>query len=219
MNTFASFSDPIRGNETLRKIASVKTFPAKTVILNEDDQGGAVYFILEGQVNITGYSSRGREIWYSRLGPGQIFGEMAALTDGVRTASVVATEATTTAIVSKSDFLALLEKNPDISLWMMRELVSRLDQTTHQLYARVALNMSTRICIIILERCADEADEDGAYLVKPNLVLAQLARQLNTDRENISRTISDLVKDGVLRRDGRRLYVTNMAALEKKADE
>ncbi len=219
INRFSSFSDPIRSNETLRKIAVFKTFEAKTTIINEDDQGGAVYFILEGQVNITGYSSRGREIWYSKLGPGQTFGEMAALTGGVRSASVVAAKETKTAIVSKVDFLALLENHPDISLWLMRELVFRLDKTTTQLYERVALNMTTRMCAKILSQCAEWPEPNGEYAIFPNLVLAQTARQLNTDRENISRAISDLVKDGVLRRDGRRLFVLNKAALEARVED
>ena len=218
-NKFSSFSDPIRSNETLREMAAFKTFDAKTTIINEDDQGGSVYFILEGQVNITGYSSRGREIWYSKLGPGQTFGEMAALTDGVRSASVVAAKDTQTAIVSKADFLRLLENHPDISLWLMRELVFRLDKTTTQLYERVALNMTTRMCSKILDQCAEWPEPNGEYAVFPNLVLAQTARQLNTDRENISRAISDLVKDGILRRDGRKLFVINKDALEARLED
>lgn len=216
---FFKFSDPIRSNVALRKMAVFKTFAAKTMIINEDDQGGAVYFILDGQVNITGYSSRGREIWYSKLGAGQTFGEMAALSGGARSASVVAVEETKTAIVSKVDFLSLLEQNPDISLWLMRELVFRLDKTTQQLYERVALNMTARMCSKILTQCSEMPDANDEYPVFPNLVLAQIARQLNTDRENISRTISDLVKEGVLRRDGRKLFVTNMKALVARIDE
>ena len=215
---FSSFSNPIRSNVDLRKMSTFKTFAAKTTILNEDDKGGSVYFILDGQVNITGYSAKGREIWYSKLGAGQSFGEMAALSDGVRSASVVAVQETNTAIISKNDFLTLLEKNADIALWVMRELVFRLDQTTNQLYERVALNMTTRMCAKLLSLCAEWPDKNGEYPIFPNLVLAQTARQLNTDRENISRAISDLVKDGILRRDGRKLFVLNKAALEARIE-
>ena len=179
IDKFASFSDPIRSNETLRKIAILKAFEAKTTIINENDKGGSVYFILKGLVNITGYSSRGREIWYSKLGFGQSFGEMAALTDGVRSVSVVAEKDTITAIVSKKEFLSLLEKHTDISLWLMRELVFRLDKTTTQLYERVALNMTTRICLKLSSQCTEWPDANGEYPIFPNLVLAQTARQLN----------------------------------------
>ena len=217
--SFDSFCEPIRSNEALHSHAVYKTFDAKTTILNENDQGGAVYFILEGQVNVTGYSARGREIWYSKLGAGHIFGEMAALQDGLRTASVTAVEPTTTAIIPKAVFLSILEKYPEVSLWLLKELVQRLDNTTHQLYARVALNMSARLCAHVLVRCADRPNADGEYQVAPNLVLAQLARQLNTDRENISRAISDLVKDGVVRREGRQLFVINKTALENRTED
>ncbi len=218
-NLFDSFSEPIRSNEALQSHAVCKTYDAKTMIINEDDKGGSVYFILKGQVNVTGYSSRGREIWYGKLGPGHIFGEMAALRDGLRTASVIAAEETTTAIITKATFLSILEKHPDISLWLLKELAQRLDNTTNQLYERVALNMATRLCGHVLSRCAEEPGVNGEYKVSPNLVLAQLARQLNTDRENISRAISDLVKDGIVRRDGRQLFVLSRTALENRTEE
>jgi len=218
-NLFDSFSEPIRSNEALQSHAVYKTFEAKTTIINEDDLGESVYFILNGQVNVTGYSSRGREIWYGKLGAGQIFGEMAALQDGLRTASVIAAEKTKTAIITKATFLSILKNHPDISMWLLKELAQRLDNTTHQLYERVALNMATRLCGHVLSRCADTTNSAGEYLVMPNLILAQLARQLNTDRENISRAISDLVKDRIVRREGRQLFVLNKTALKNRSEE
>ena len=218
-NIFHRFAPPIRDNESLRTTANIKTYDAKTTILHENDPGGSVYFILEGKVNITGYSASGREIWYSKLEAGDIFGEMAALQGGLRTASVIAATATTTAIISNAEFLSLLQNNADMSLWLLRELVQRLDETTKQLYERVALNMTTRMCVQLLERCSTFTNFEGEYEVKPRLVLAQLARQLNTDRENVSRAISELVKEGVLRRDGRDIFILDKHALEAKAQE
>ncbi len=215
---FINFSEPIRSSEALRKACVFKSFAAKEIILNEDDPGGSVYFILSGLVNITGFSARGREIWFNRLGPGEIFGEMALLLDGYRTASVVAVEPTETAILSNTAFLDLLAENADISLWLLRELAKRLEQTTHKLYERVALNLSERLCVYLLEHCSGKPQPDGSYKITPPIVVAQLARQLNTDRENISRAISELAKEGIVRRDGRELYVLNPDRLEEKID-
>lgn len=212
-DSFIAFSDPIRNNQSLRDLASFKTFAPKTVILNEKDQGGSVYFILDGVVKVTSYSAKGREIWYTKLSDGHIFGEMAALTKGTRTASIVAVEETTTAIISKANFLSVLQNDSDVSMWLLQVLASRLDETSTRLYERVALNITTRICTRLLEYCEGDANRDGEYPITPPLVLAQLARQLNTDRENISRAISDLVRDNILRRDGKTLIVTNYEAL------
>ncbi len=215
---FSNFSEPLRSSQALRDAVVFKNFDAKEMILNEDDPGGSVFFILDGLVNVTGYSARGREIWFSRIGAGKIFGEMAILLDGYRTASVVAVEPTQTAILSRTAFLKLLEENADISLWLLRELAKRLEQTTHKLYERVALNLSERLCAYLLEQCGEEPDADGNWKITPPIVVAQLARQLNTDRENISRAISDLAKDGIVKRDGRDLYVLNRNRLEDRID-
>lgn len=212
-NSFTAFSDPIRNNQSLHGLAVYKTFAPKTVILNEKDAGGSVYFILNGLVKVTSYSVKGREIWYTKLSSGHIFGEMSALTKGTRTASIIAVEETRTAIISKSDFLSVLRDNADISMWLLQVLATRLDDTSTRLYERVALNITTRICTRLLEHCPDTPDPHGEYTINPPLILAQLARQLNTDRENISRAISDLIRENVLRREGKNLIITNHTAL------
>lgn len=217
-NLFTAFDKAIQLDEKLHKSCMYKTYPPDALILGEQDNSGSVYFILDGEVNVTGYSAHGREIWYSQLASGHLFGEMSALLSGMRTANVVTLTETRLAILSKSDFLSFLARNSDFSLWLLKELAQRLDTTTQQLYERIALNLSTRICVDFARRCAQEPNASGVYSLTPPPSPTKLAQTMNANRVNVSRVISDLIADSVLGRQGKAIVVLDREALIRRAE-
>lgn len=76
-----------------------KTFGAGETIVREGEQGDAAYIIVAGSCAIQKETPNGTETLMS-IGPGAVFGEMAILTEGPRTATVVATEPTTVLVVT-----------------------------------------------------------------------------------------------------------------------
>jgi CRP-like cAMP-binding protein len=218
-DTFAAFGDPIRNSVALKNAAVIKKFASKSMILSDKDKGGFVYFILEGAVDITSFSSSGREVWHNRLKAGQQFGEMSAITGALRSANVVTVTKTTTAMITQIEFIKLIENDPLICRWFLKDLADRLDKSTRQIYELVALNVPKRICAELVRRTKDMPDDEGEYPLSPSPVLAQMARQLNTDRETISRAISNLAKENLIKKKGRQITVTNKAALTKRALE
>jgi CRP-like cAMP-binding protein/tRNA A-37 threonylcarbamoyl transferase component Bud32 len=76
------------------------TFAKGTVIMREGDEGHAAYIIASGQCEVR-KTIGGVESVLKTLGPGEVFGEMAVLTEGPRTATVVATEDTTALVVTR----------------------------------------------------------------------------------------------------------------------
>jgi len=214
---FSAFGAPVRDSVALKKAATIKKFASKSMILSDKDKGGFVYFILEGSVDITSFSSSGREVWHNQLGAGQQFGEMSAITGALRSANVVATARTTTAVITQAEFIQLIENDPGLCLWFLRDLALRLDQSTRQIYELVAMNVPKRICAELVRRTKDTPDANNEYPLSPSPVLAQMARRLNTDRETISRAISSFAKEGLLRKDGRKITILNKAALVRRA--
>lgn len=93
---------------------------AGEVVVREGDPGDAAYIIVEGACEIRKESAHGPQT-LRHIGPGDVFGEMAILTRGPRTATVVATEATTLLVVTS----AVLEQElAALKPWMARLLES-----------------------------------------------------------------------------------------------
>lgn len=115
--------------KTVRSIADVaktRHFSAGDVIVREDSQSTMGFYILiEGSVKVT----RGDRV-LSEFGPGDYFGEIALLLDdSPRTATVTATSDVTVLVVTRWDFRALLETNPEIAVEVMGVLAQRLANT------------------------------------------------------------------------------------------
>ena len=106
--------------------AKVLTFKEGEPIIEEGNQRSIGFYVLgSGSAEVT----RGDTVVAS-YGPGDYFGEIALLTDDqARTATVAATSESEVLGLTKWDFRALLNSNPDIAVEVMAELARRLDET------------------------------------------------------------------------------------------
>jgi CRP/FNR family cyclic AMP-dependent transcriptional regulator len=101
--------------------ATVKSFDAGEKIFLEEDTGGDMFLVRSGRIDIITY---GTVLENVRLGG--IFGEMALIDDGPRSAAAIAAEASEVMSISKATFLALIREQPEFALHVMRMLTARL---------------------------------------------------------------------------------------------
>ena len=95
-------------------LAEVARFMAGVGIVKQGVIGDSFYVVLTGQAKVV---ANGRTL--NRLLPGSYFGEISLLDGGPRTASVVSETEMTLVMITQRDFLAMLTKNPDISISLL----------------------------------------------------------------------------------------------------
>jgi signal transduction histidine kinase len=118
--------------EELAKAAVEYSVPAGTIIVNEGDEGDAVYFIVEGSVDIIKLYEDGTERFLHSSGPGEPFGEMALLQEGGRTATIRAAEPLTVLKIGREPFLNVLGHSPILSVRILVRLTGRLRHSDQQ---------------------------------------------------------------------------------------
>lgn len=96
-------------------------FPAGRYIVRQGQVGTGFYLVVSGRVHV----QRGGEV-LNRLGPGEIFGELSLLDQMPRMAHVMAAEPSVCLGLASWDFTRLLERNPKITLAILREVARRL---------------------------------------------------------------------------------------------
>ncbi len=102
------------------------------ILYSENDLGSAAYLIETGQIEF--FSDRdGYEVIIARLGPGEMFGEMALLDDGKRWVSARAIKDTDLTVIEREHVIDRLEKMEPIVSLVFRVLVSRLRLMKQQL--------------------------------------------------------------------------------------
>jgi CRP-like cAMP-binding protein len=125
-------------SEQLAKVAAichVRTYSTQDVIVHQGDPSADVYVIHSGSVEIvlTGnqvtaetLAAPGPQAIVS-LGQGQVFGEMALIDSGPRSATVRCTaDATQLYVIARDDFIRLCEQDTDIGYKVMRNLAADL---------------------------------------------------------------------------------------------
>lgn len=97
-----------------------KSFHSGDVIVQEGERGDAAYILVEGSCEVSKDMPQGPQT-IKTIGPGDVFGEMAILTAGPRTATVTATEPTTVLVVTSR---VLEEEMAALKPWMATLLKS-----------------------------------------------------------------------------------------------
>jgi CRP-like cAMP-binding protein len=102
--------------------AEVLAFPAEATIIKEGDPADSLFLILSGKVKVYLAGPNGKKFVVDVRRAGQYVGEM-MLDDRPRSASVRTLEPSEFAVISRADFKALLLRNPEIALQVIRNLI------------------------------------------------------------------------------------------------
>jgi len=114
--------------EKVAELCREQTFNADDIVFREDDKSSELYLIQDGLVEITlSVPEPGTERSIVTLGNGQIFGEMALLDKGPRTASArCIADGTSLWVAKRADFISLCEKDTNIGFIVMRNIAADL---------------------------------------------------------------------------------------------
>ena len=176
-----------------------------------------VLFIVDGEAEVTLHAVSGREVSVRRLGPGDNFGDLAAVDGLPRSASVVALSELRLNALTRGDFLICLASSPDAGMWFARRMVSEVRRLTDKVFELSALSVQARLLCELL-RLARAADCVGASMVtiRPAPTHAVLASRIAAQREAVSRELQALAGRGLLRHDRRTLEFPDLEALERE---
>lgn len=165
-----------------------RIYPQGGVIFQEGDEGRDMYFVLAGRIRLEKKASRVRKV-LAELGPGEYFGEMAALLEAPRTATANAVEESDVAVIDGGTLRRLLRQNDEMSMFMMKEFAQRIRRTDalvddlSQWWLRlVAILYFTRSWPLSAERDP----------------VAEIAACSGRDPEEIRDVLSDLAQQGVI---------------------
>lgn len=112
--------------ELLAKRMLEREYASEQPIVTQDKGGEGFFVIVSGKAQAIRQRSDGVQVPVNMFGPTDFFGELALLDDGLRTASVIASEPTRCLVLTRWDFLnALRESGVDMAIVILEELAKR----------------------------------------------------------------------------------------------
>jgi len=211
---FASLG-PRERAEVLCRAAS---FAGGVLVVSFRDPSSDVYFVVSGRVRATVYSPGGREVTFRDLGAGEIFGDIAAIDGGPRSAEVHTLEPSVLAWLSAGDFRRLLRRYPEVAEALMRRLAHLVRSLSERVFELSTLAVNDRLHAELL-RLAAACGGSGRSAVIPELPTHQeLANRIGTHREAVTRELKRLEAAGLIERRGRALLMPDLARLRRMVE-
>lgn len=201
--------------ERLRAHALQKSFLHGSTIFSKGDPGGSLFVILEGQVKVVSFSSLGKNAVFNVLGAGDIFGEIAFLDGGERTADVTALTDCKLMVIERRDFLPLVHSRPDIAQKLIEILCARLRNTSRQVEEVMFLDLAARLARVLLR--LRPADGKGGQF-KLALTQSEIAQIIGASRESTNKQLREWEDKKWVRLERGALIVLSPGALALLTD-
>ena len=180
-------------------------------IYRAGEESDSLYIVSKGRVKIYRLSESGKEQLLRILNPGDFTGELALFSETIYEAYACAMEDTSICTVRRSDLQKLLLKYPSISLKVLAEFSSRLEQSEKQTTRFATEKVETRIALFLAE-CAD-SDSHDVEIILP-MSKKDLASYLGTTPETISRKFYELEDAGYIKqKSNKRIQILDMDSL------
>jgi CRP-like cAMP-binding protein len=191
---------------------------AKEWIIDYQDEGIDVFFVVSGVVRILIYAKSGREVILADMESGGFFGELAAIDGKPRSAGVLALTDAVMAAMPGPVFLETLRDHPDVSMRVLKLLAARVRALDNRVLEYSSLNVRQRVYAELL-RLARPLDHDGrSAVISPPPTHADVAARVSTHREGVAREMKRLERDGLLQRRRGALVLTDVPNLVQQLD-
>ena len=192
-----------------------RKFSAGEIVFNEGDACAGMYVVQSGSIRIFKTSAGGREQVLSIDGPGGSVAELPVFDGGNYPASVSAVEDATLLFISKQDFHALCLAHPQVALKVLRVVGARLRKLVGIIEELSFTTVRHRLAASLARMARREGTKvsGGIEITLPGSN-QELAAQIGTVRELVSRNLSRFQSEKLIQMDGRRVVITNLKALE-----
>ncbi len=200
--------------EALARVCAVRRYTDGELMMLEGDDRAPALFVLEGAVRVYRTNLEGREQTLIILRAGEGLNLPAAFAD-IRLApcSACAVGPTEALAIGLDDLEALARRWPGIALAFLRHLSNRLQHLTNLTYDLSLLSVRARLARFLLAQSREPEE------VPLRWTHAQIAARIGTVRVVVSRTLSALADEGLIRLNRQRIEIADPEALELMAEE
>lgn len=197
----------------------LQTLRKGTILFNEGDPLGRLYYIKDGYVKIYRLSEEGRETTSYLLGPGHVLGVRTLLTQEERTMHTA--EALTplkVITISRKECFENIVEHPEVLVDLIHVFADRLAYTEKKYESFVYASTSARVAIFLAD-CAKRfgTDKNGEIKIDLDLTHQRIAEFVGAFRETVTIALHRLEKEGTVKVNRGNVKVLNQKKLNEYA--
>lgn len=194
--------------ELLASILRVRKFPKGEVIFADGDEADGFFIVGQGKVKIYKLSPEGKERILHVIQPGNSFAEAAIFDDGCYPAFAETLVSTELLFFPKREFFELLHQHTQLAINMIAGLSRFLRLFTVQIEDLTFRDVPARLSRYLLD-----ISVEGSELITLPITKSQLASNLGTTSETLSRTFRKLADDEIIAVKGKQITLLDFDRL------
>jgi CRP/FNR family transcriptional regulator, cyclic AMP receptor protein len=192
----------------------------REVLFHAGDPGEGCYILREGVVKAAVVARDGQERLLAVLGSGSLIGELSLIDGRPRSATISALKPSRLLHLPASVFYRLADANPLVYREALKILARRLRETNESVVAQGTVPVVGRVAraFVTLAQGLGEERPGGRILIANKITQTDIAGMAGVARENASRAINDLLRDGILSREGSHYVIARLEELMDLAE-
>jgi len=178
------------------------SFDGGQAIFARGDAGRDIYLVTGGRVRLSVLTAEGRELSFAHAEAGQIFGEIAVLDGGVRTADATAVSKVTAMTLSKGGLTRLIEQRAVVREAVIKFLCNRVREADHQLEGIALYPIEVRLARFFLAAAKQKGELKPGARIVIDLPISQseLALLIGASRPKVNAALALLEDGGAIER-------------------
>jgi CRP-like cAMP-binding protein len=193
----------------LSKLGREKHVGKGEVLLFQEESVSHIGLVISGYFVATSCNENGTETWLGRFKSGDFFGHSAVFLGSKMQFEIKAENSAIIRLIPVSEIKSLIQDNPGLAIAFTKDLARRLEAMTLRLVESLTLSAKGRICAELMRMSKPIGISPGKFVIRPNPVFVDMALRVNSTRETVSRTISDLQKDEIISRQAGAIVIEN----------
>ncbi|MET8756657.1 Crp/Fnr family transcriptional regulator [Lentzea sp. NPDC004782] len=197
-----------------------REFPADQLLFQQGDPSTHVFVLLSGWVRVSAVAKGGGDLLLAFRGPGDAVGELAAVQDIERVASVRTVEEVTAVQLRREQFVGLLSTRPAVAMGMINQLAARVVGATHLRAAFATLDTTQRVaaCLVRLMDQHGVPAENGVVL-RIRVSQQDVASQVDASLRSVARAFGVLRARGIVISERARVLIREPGMLRRFAGD
>jgi len=200
---------PAPSLQALAAVSTLRPMARGSTVAAEGSAVAHAILVVRGRVRAVRRAPTGREIAVEIFRAGDLIADAVLSPASPLANDWEAIEATTVLMIPRDALLAHVRSAPELALALAAQLLRRLDRSKELAVGLALSDVQGRVvsALVALGR-QDGVESPEGLLIRQRPTQQEIANQIGACRETVSRTVSEMVRQGLLTPKGRSLLVS-----------
>lgn len=202
----------------LAERADERTCEKGEIVVQEGTPGGSLFVVVTGLLKVFVTSPGGEEMVLVTLKPADVFGELALVDGGPRSASAQALERSTLLVLGRNALLEIVAEEPSLTDALLRSVGALVRRLTAQAADLVFLDLHGRVAKLLLGLAEDQGEQtESGKVLDLHMTQSDLAHMVGGSRQSVNQILRSFEERGYVELRGRQILVKEPESLRRRA--